>query len=511
MKLYADLLKARLAANITTASTSITLDDASSLPTLGGGEYFIVEIKQGATVERVVCTAVVGDVLTVTRATYYPHAFKAGALCTVSIDPDGYTLATGGGISDGDKGDITVASSGTAWTIDNGAVTLAKQADMATASVVYRKTAGTGAPEVNSLATLKTDLGLTGTNSGDQTSIVGIIGTKAQFDTACTDGNFLYSGDVTQYTDEMAQDAVGAMVDSSLTYVDGTPLLQRAALTGDVTASAGSNATTIANDAVTYAKMQNVSATDKLLGRSTAGSGDVEEITCTSFARSVLDDADAATARTTLGLAIGTNVQAYDAELAAIAGLTSAANKLPYFTGSGTAALADISSAMRTFLTTSSSANFLSLLTDSIGVGEVAFGEQGTWTPVFTFTTPGNLSVSYATQLGYYARVGDFVILYCNLVCTPTHTTASGSARVTGAPYGQINVTNSGGGSILHHSSALTYPAGCTWVNVRILSASSTMDIVGAGSATTVTNLTTTQYPTATAQTIRFFATYITS
>lgn len=34
------------------------------------------------------------------------------------------------------------------------------------------------------------------TNSGDQTSIVGITGTKAQFDTACTDGNFLYVGDV---------------------------------------------------------------------------------------------------------------------------------------------------------------------------------------------------------------------------------------------------------------------------------------------------------------------------
>jgi hypothetical protein len=34
-----------------------------------------------------------------------------------------------------------------------------------------------------------------GTNTGDQTSIVGITGTKAQFDTAVTDGNFLYVGD----------------------------------------------------------------------------------------------------------------------------------------------------------------------------------------------------------------------------------------------------------------------------------------------------------------------------
>jgi hypothetical protein len=34
-----------------------------------------------------------------------------------------------------------------------------------------------------------------GTNTGDQTSIVGITGTKAQFDTAVTDGNIQYVGD----------------------------------------------------------------------------------------------------------------------------------------------------------------------------------------------------------------------------------------------------------------------------------------------------------------------------
>lgn len=86
---------------------------------------------------------------------------------------------------------------------------------------------------------------ISGSNTGDQTTIVGISGTKAQFDTACSNGNFLYVGDVTQYTDEGAQDAVGAMVDASLTYVDATPLLQRAALTGAVTAAAGSNTTAL--------------------------------------------------------------------------------------------------------------------------------------------------------------------------------------------------------------------------------------------------------------------------
>ena len=50
---------------------------------------------------------------------------------------------------------------------------------------------------------------------------------------------------------------------------------------GDITVS-GSGATwTIDNSAVTYAKIQNISATDRLLGRDTAGAGVIEELTAT--------------------------------------------------------------------------------------------------------------------------------------------------------------------------------------------------------------------------------------
>lgn len=51
---------------------------------------------------------------------------------------------------------------------------------------------------------------LSGTNTGNQTTIVGITGTKAQFDTAVTDGNFLYT------------DAIGVTVQGYTTVLANT-------------------------------------------------------------------------------------------------------------------------------------------------------------------------------------------------------------------------------------------------------------------------------------------------
>jgi hypothetical protein len=188
---------------------------------------------------------------------------------------------------------------------------------------------------------------------------------------------------------------------------------QTITLTGDVTGSGtGSFAATIANNAVTYAKLQNTATTDVVLGRSSAGGGNVEEIACTAAGRALINDADATAQRTTLGLgsiatqsagavaitggtaavsalttasatitggtitgiadlavadggtgastaadartnlgvAIGSNVQAYDAGLQSIAALTTGADQTIYTTGADTYAVTSLTAAGRALL-----------------------------------------------------------------------------------------------------------------------------------------------------------------
>ena len=70
------------------------------------------------------------------------------------------------------------------------------------------------------------------------------------------------------------------------------------------------------------------------------------------------------------------------------------------------------------------------------GVVTLIGSQQGTWTPVLTFATPGDLAVVYSVQVGAYARAGNAFFIDAEIeTSTFTHTTASGVLRVTGLPF----------------------------------------------------------------------------
>lgn len=75
------------------------------------------------------------------------------------------------------------------------------------------------------------------------------------------------------------------------------------------------------------------------------------------------------------------------------------------------------------------------------------------FTPTFTFATPGDVSVSYTTQIGLLVREGDLVWYYIDILGTITHTTASGALRIAGLP--------------LTLSAAATVPVS-TWSNINL-------------------------------------------
>ncbi|WP_374398508.1 DUF2793 domain-containing protein [Tabrizicola sp.] len=216
----------------------------------------------------------------------------------------------GGGVSDGDKGDVTVSGSGAVWTIDAGAVSLGKLADMATDSFLGRDSAGTGAPEVLTAAQARgilnvadgatanaTDASLRdrATHTGTQgaATITGLAAVATSGSAADLSAGVLPAarfddtahgsragGGLHAAATGAAAGFMAAADKAKLDAISGTNTGdQTITLTGDVTGSGtGSFAATIAGNAVTNAKLADV-ASGTLKGRATAGTGDPEDLT----------------------------------------------------------------------------------------------------------------------------------------------------------------------------------------------------------------------------------------
>lgn len=106
-----------------------------------------------------------------------------------------------------------------------------------------------------------------GTNTGDQTSIVGITGSKSEFNTSCTDGVFVYSGDnVSSLTNDAGYVTSQGNAFSTIS-VSGQDDVVASSSTDTLTFVAGSNiviTTNAAGDSITIA--------------SSGGGGDVESV-----------------------------------------------------------------------------------------------------------------------------------------------------------------------------------------------------------------------------------------
>ena len=134
--------------------------------------------------------------------------------------------------------------------------------------------------------------------------------------------------------------------------------------------------------------------------------------------------------------------------------------------------------------------------------------EEGTWTPVLTFDTAGNLSVAYTTQLGWYTKVGKVVNLWFNIVTsTFTHTTASGNLKLTGAPITSISTAN-----FLQYGTVNfqgVTKASYTQITPRILASDTQIFFVCSGSGQAVSNLAFGDVPTAGTVILRGQLTYM--
>ena len=136
--------------------------------------------------------------------------------------------------------------------------------------------------------------------------------------------------------------------------------------------------------------------------------------------------------------------------------------------------------------------------------------EEGTWTPTFSFSTNGDLSVTYTTQVGSYTKIGNTVRLAFNIVTSAfTHTTASGNAQIATLPFSGANVTGlrQYGSIQLNGVTKANYTQVSPYVEVN----DATIRIQAWGSGQAVSNIVAADMPTGTTVWLRGIIVYQTA
>lgn len=139
--------------------------------------------------------------------------------------------ATGILVTDGDKGSITVSSSGTVWTLDDAAVSLAKMANISQYQLIGRSSSGSGVPQaISTSADVYTMLG-SANNSAIRTNIgLGTIATQGSGAVAITGGT------VTGISSLQGTMKVSTNTTGTLALADGDCFVP---MTGNVTLNGG--------------------------------------------------------------------------------------------------------------------------------------------------------------------------------------------------------------------------------------------------------------------------------
>lgn len=170
-------------------------------------------------------------------------------------------------------------------------------------------------------------------------------------------------------------------------------------------------------------------------------------------------------------------------------------------TGSDITGLLDLSAA------SSGQIKFPATQNASSNVNTLDDYEEGTWTPVLTFATPGNLSVAYTAQVGSYTKNGNNVRISFHIVTSSfTHTTASGQCLITGLPFAAANVANND-----HECGGLwsgITKANYTDIAGSILGSTSQVGLMASGSAQAFTTVVAADMPTGGAVTLKMTAIY---